>query len=212
MTPGTLIICWAGMGAAVGGLLALWARSLLRISQFSPRAWGASAALTAILFAVLAWRLGIGFDLLAYSYLAAVSVPLSMVDLAEQRLPSVVVLPSYLVLGATFAIEANRSSNHVALVRALVAMAVLAAAYLVLALGLGGLGAGDVKFAGLLGLALGWLSWGAVLAGTSAGWLLAVVVRVVLRLARRVDPDEPLPLGPYLAVGALMTIAAGPPA
>ncbi len=196
----------------MGGLLALWTRILLRVSQFSPRAWVASAALTAILFAVLAWRLGTGFDLLAYSYLAAVSVPLTMVDLAEQRLPSVVVLPSYLVLGATFAIEANLSSNHVALVRALVAMAVLAAAYLVLALGLGGLGAGDVKLAGLLGLALGWLSWGAVLAGTSAGWLLAVVVRVVLRLARRADPDEPLPLGPYLAVGALMTIAAGPPA
>ncbi|WP_238412890.1 prepilin peptidase [Saccharothrix deserti] len=160
---------------------------------------------------MLAWRLGTGFDLLAYSYLAAVAVPLAIVDLAEQRLPSKVVLPSYLVLGGVFATETALNSSYADLLRALAGMVVLAAAYLVLALALGGLGAGDVKLAGLLGLALAWLSWGAVLTGTFVGWLLAAVARVVLRLVWRVERHAPMPLGPYLALGALVTVAVGPP-
>jgi leader peptidase (prepilin peptidase) / N-methyltransferase len=42
-------------------------------------------------------------------------------------------------------------------------MAILAAFYLILALiSGGGLGAGDVKLGGLLGLTLAWLSWAAL--------------------------------------------------
>lgn len=168
-----------------------------------------SATLTGLLFAVLAWRLDSAIALLSYSYLAAVLVPLAIVDLAEQRLPSVVVLPSYLVLGATFSADAVLESSYHNLLRSMAGMVILAAVYLVLALTTGGLGAGDVKLAGLLGLALGWWSWAALLTGTFLGWLLAVMARVALRATGRLDRNDPMPLGPFLALGALATIALG---
>ena len=65
---------------------------------------------------------------------------------------------------------------------------------------------GDVKLAGLLGLALGWWGWTALFTGTFLGWLLAAVVRVALRTTGRVERDDPMPLGPFLAMGAVATV------
>lgn len=206
MTSATLIISWAALGALSGILLGLLTRTLLRTKPFSRWSWTVAAVLTGLLFTALAWRLDWSLALLAYSYLAAVLVPLAMVDLAEQRLPSAVVLPSYLVLAAAFGADAVLGSSYDQLLRSVTGMVVLAAAYFGLALAVGGLGAGDVKLAGLLGLALGWWSWTALLTGTFLGWLLAAIVRVALRATGRVERDDPMPLGPFLALGAVATL------
>jgi leader peptidase (prepilin peptidase)/N-methyltransferase len=59
--------------------------------------------------------------------------------------------------------------------------ATLAAFYLILALvSGGGLGAGDVKLGGLLGLTLGRLSWSALVTATFLGWLAASVAQLVV--------------------------------
>jgi len=188
-----LITSWAVLGLLSGGLLGVLARRLLRTTWFGRRVWIASAALTGVLFALLAWRLGQTFSLLPYSYLAAVLVPLTVVDLAERRLPNVVVLPSYFVLGAAFGVNAVFESSHGDLVRSLAGMVVLAAAYFALAMATDGLGAGDVKLAGLLGLALGWWSWTALLTGTFLGWLAASVAWISLRFADELAPKTPCP-------------------
>lgn len=206
MTSPTLIISWTALGVSVGTSLGLLTRKLLQTTVLSRSHWVIAAALSGLLFTALAWRLDWSVALLAYSYLAAVLVPLAMVDLAEQRLPGVVVLPSYLVLAVAFGMDAVLYANYGNLLRSVAGMVVLAAAYLGLALAVGGLGAGDVKLAGLLGLALGWWSWTALFAGTFLGWLLAAVVRVALRTTGRVERDDPMPLGPFLALGTLTTI------
>ncbi|MEU0470936.1 A24 family peptidase [Amycolatopsis sp. NPDC006131] len=168
-----------------------------------------SAVVTAALFAAVAWRFGWGIDLVAYSTFSLVVVPLVVIDFVEQRLPSVLILVGLLALGAVFGVGAVLVAGCADLLRALAGMAVLGLVYLVLALAVGGLGAGDVKLAGLLGLALGWQSWTAVMVGTVAGWLFAAVARLVLRAMGRVARDAPMPLGPYLALGALVTILGG---
>ncbi|MFD0204021.1 MULTISPECIES: prepilin peptidase [Saccharothrix] len=206
MTSPTLIISWTALGVLVGSALGLMTRKLLHYRRLSRWSWTAAAALTGLLFTALAWRMDSSVTLLAYSYLAAVLVPLAMVDLAEQRLPGVVVLPSYLVLAGAFGVDAVLYANYDNLLRSVAGMVVLAAAYLGLALAVGGLGAGDVKLAGLLGLALGWWSWTALFTGTFLGWLLAAVVRVALRTTGRAERDDPMPLGPFLALGAVATV------
>jgi leader peptidase (prepilin peptidase)/N-methyltransferase len=94
LTSPTLIISWTALGVSVGTALGLLTRNLLQTTVLSRSHWVIAAALSGLLFTALAWRLDWSVALFAYSYLAAVLVPLAMVDLAEQRLPGVVVLPS----------------------------------------------------------------------------------------------------------------------
>ncbi|WP_181043883.1 prepilin peptidase [Actinokineospora auranticolor] len=206
MTSTESIAWWAVLGTASGGAFGLVTRRLLLTRSFGWSAWATAAALTGLLFAALAWRIGQHHALLPFSYLAAALVPLAVVDLAEHRLPSALILPSYPILGAGFTAVAVLEPHHANLARALLGMAILAATYFALALCTGGLGAGDIKLAGLLGLALGWCGWSAILAGTLLGWLLAAVARLVLRGTHRIPRHAPMPLGPYLALGAMAAV------
>jgi hypothetical protein len=52
------------------------------------------ASVTACLFGLLAWRVGVRPELLAYSALAAVGVPLAVIDVLEQRLSTKLLMPA----------------------------------------------------------------------------------------------------------------------
>jgi leader peptidase (prepilin peptidase)/N-methyltransferase len=210
--PAAFIMVWAGAGILVGVALAFCVRHLLTAAPPAAYATRLTAALlTALTFGALAWRFGHQFDLLPYSVLAALGVALGMTDVIEQRLPSVLVYPGVALIGALLATSAILHSRGLDLLRALVGMAVIAAFYLVLALvSEGGLGAGDVKLGGLLGLALGWLSWPALITGTFLGWLTAVMAWLLLRLTQGKQRNSMLPMGPFLVFGALLTIGLVP--
>jgi leader peptidase (prepilin peptidase)/N-methyltransferase len=91
--------------------------------------------------------------------------------------------------------------------RGLLAMALLAGGYFALAKAYpGGLGLGDVKLAGLLGLYLGWLGWRPVLVGTFAGFLLGGLLGVALLAARRAHRRTAIPFGPFMLAGALLAL------
>lgn len=207
---GALIAPWAGTGIFVGAVVAIGTRRLLAsVSRGVLTARPTAALLTAILFGILAWRFGDHFDLLPYSVLAAVGVALGLIDIIEQRLPSALVFPGLAVVGALFATSAILHSSASSLLRALAGMALLATFYLVLALASGGgLGAGDVKLGGVLGLAMGWQSWSTILIGTILGWSLAALVRLALRLDRRRQCESAMPVGPFLLVGAFVAVLA----
>lgn len=206
--PAVVIASWAGVGFLVGAALAVWSGQLLASAKARPLVMQLAGPLvTAGLFGCLAWRVGPTFDLLPYSVLGAVGVALGVIDVLERRLPSGLVYPGIVGVGALLAASAVLHSRCPDLLRALAAMAVLAAFYLVLALASdGGLGAGDVKLGGLLGLALGWTSWSALLVGVFLGWSLAAVARLALRLTRRIGRDSTMPLGPFLLAGAFVGV------
>ena len=75
----------------------------------------------------------------------------------------------------------------------------------------GGMGFGDVKLAGLLGLYLGWLGWAEVGIGTFAGFLLGGLTGAVLLLARRAGRRTALPFGPAMLAGALVAVFLASP-
>lgn len=196
----------------VGTVLTIWTRRLLtsRRSGLSVMDWIAPL-LTAILFGILAWRLGPHFDLLPYSGLAAVGVALAVIDVIEQRLPSPLVYSGLTVVGALFATSTALYSTMPSLLRALAGMAVLMVFYLVLALvSGGGLGAGDVKLGALVGITVGWMSWSSLITATFLGWFAAALMWLILRVARRRPRGSLLPMGPFILLGALLTICVLP--
>jgi leader peptidase (prepilin peptidase)/N-methyltransferase len=70
-----------------------------------------------------------------------------------------------------------------------------------------GMGMGDVKLAGLLGLLLGWLGWPVVVAGFLLGFVVQAVLGLALIVLRRAGRDTELPFGPALVLGT--AVAAG---
>jgi leader peptidase (prepilin peptidase) / N-methyltransferase len=91
--------------------------------------------------------------------------------------------------------------------RAAVAAGVVLLLHLVIALlpG-GGLGLGDVKLAGVLGLLLGWTGWPAVLIGLALPHLLNAPVVLILLIRRRIGRRTPVPFGPALLAGAFLAV------
>jgi leader peptidase (prepilin peptidase) / N-methyltransferase len=168
---------------------------------------------TAAVLALLAGRFGGQPLTLALGFLGALGVALAAIDISVQRLPDRLTLPAYPVLTALLAIAAVTGHDLAALWRALLGGLVLGAAYLLLGLVRPGqLGGGDIKLAGLAGLALGWLGWRAVLTGAALGFVLAGLAGLVLLAARRVTLRGTISFGPFLLGGALLVILAAGPA
>jgi leader peptidase (prepilin peptidase)/N-methyltransferase len=158
---------------------------------------------TALLFAVTAFVFGLSWELPAFLFLAAAGVLLAVIDLQHHLLPNRVVVPSIGIGAGLLLVAALPEADWGALLRAGLGAVVLFAVYLVLALiSPRGLGMGDVKLAGLLGLYLGWIGWNAVLAGAFAGFVIQALLALVLLAARRIGLRGELPFGPAMLLGA----------
>jgi leader peptidase (prepilin peptidase) / N-methyltransferase len=160
---------------------------------------------TAAVLALLLGRFGGQPDMAAFGFLGALGVALAAIDVAVQRLPDPLTLPAYPILIALLAAAAIAGHDAAALVRALLGGLALSGSYLLLALARPGqLGGGDIKLAGLAGLALGWLGWSTLITGAALGFVLAAIVGLVLLAARRVRLDSAISFGPFLLGGALL--------
>jgi len=200
--PGVVSRAPAGQPVFVGG--------------FGPREqWGARRVVpvvlaTAVIFGLLAGRLGPVPELPAYLYLGAVGVALAIIDLQCRRLPDSLTLPSYAVGIALLGLAALAARDADAALRALGGMAGLFAFYFLLALvNPAGMGYGDVKLSGVLGLYLGWLGWGEVLLGTFLAFLLSALTGLGMIAAGRATLKSALPFGPFMLAGALFAVLWG---
>lgn len=179
---------------------------------------------TALAFAGVAWHLlaagdpsrtfldwtVLGILLVAYWYFAAISIVLALIDLDTRRLPNVIVLPSYVVAAVLLTVAALLSSDWPSLLRAAVSMAVLFGFYSILSLVRpSGMGGGDVKLAGVIGLYLGWIGWGAVVVGAFAAFLFGGIFGIALILTRRAGRRTAIPFGPWMILGAWTGIIVG---
>jgi len=178
-------------------------------------------AFTGIFFAGVAWWIASGalglesgiatiIATVAFLYLAAISVALTLIDLDVHRLPNKIVLPAYAVgfvlLGSASAVEGDWAQ----LLTAAIGAAILFVAYFLMALAYpAGMGFGDVKLAGVLGLYLAWLGWGQLAVGAFAAFVLGGIFSLVLLLARKVSRKSGIPFGPWMLAGAWLGTFAG---
>jgi leader peptidase (prepilin peptidase)/N-methyltransferase len=162
---------------------------------------------TALLFALAALRIGLAWELPAFLFLAAAGVLLAVIDLQHRLLPNRVVLPSIGVGAVLLLVAALAEQEWDALLRAVLAAVMLFVVFLFLALiSPSGLGMGDVKLAGLTGLYLGWIGWGAVVVGAAAGFVVQALIALVLLAGRRIGLRGELPFGPAMLLGAAVAI------
>ena len=165
---------------------------------------------TGLLFAYMAWIFGYSWELPAFLYLAAIAVALGLIDLDVKRLPNVIVLPSYLAAGVLLLLPAVVLPAWDNYLNAWLGALALFGFYFLLAfIYPAGMGFGDVKLAGVLGLYLGWLGWGPLIVGGFLGFLLGALVGLAMMMVRRAGRKTAIPFGPFMLVGALLAIGGG---
>jgi leader peptidase (prepilin peptidase)/N-methyltransferase len=168
--------------------------------------------LTGALFATMAARIGVHVAVVAFLYFAAIAVALAFIDYDTKRLPDVIVLPAYGVIVALLVMDAAVSHRWAALLHAGIGMAALYAFYFLLILVYpAGMGGGDVKLAGVIGLVLGWLGFGPLIIGAFLGFLLGGLWGIALMAMKRANRKTGVPYGPFMLAGAVIAIFAGHP-
>lgn len=146
----------------------------------------------------------------AYLYFASISIALTLIDLDTRRLPNAIVLPGYPVVGILFTIACLLGLPWDALLRAAIGGVILFGFYLVLRLiRPAGMGGGDVKLAGIVGMCLAWLGWAPLVVGAFAAFLLGGVFGIALLIARRAGRRTAIPFGPWMLAGAWVGILVG---
>jgi leader peptidase (prepilin peptidase)/N-methyltransferase len=151
-----------------------------------------------------------GLEWIAFLYLCAISIALAAVDLDVRRLPDRIVLPAYAV-GAVLLGVVDLLRGDLAAFATAAAASGAAAALFGLLWFLGGMGLGDVKLAGVLGLFLGQLGVAAAVVGIASGFLLGGVFGVLLIVLRRAGRRSAIPFGPWMLAGAWVGVLAGVP-
>lgn len=142
--------------------------------------------------------------LIPFLFFVPLLAGLAVVDLHTRRLPNVLTLPA-LIGGLLLAIGQERT------VTALFSAALLFLALLLLnLLRPSGMGMGDVKLAGLIGLFAGLLGLGPALLAVALAAVLSLLAGLVLIAVGRITRHTPVPFGPWLALGTLVSLVAGP--
>ncbi len=148
-------------------------------------------------------------DLPVWVVLAVLGVTLGYIDWRTRLLPARLVVPAYPLVAVLIGVAAAvgwDDGGQAGLVRAGISWLLVFAIFFVLWFVYPrGLGYGDVRLSGVLGMSLGWLGADAVVLGMYAGFLLGAVIGGVLALARVVD-RKGYPFGPFLLLGAFLGV------
>jgi leader peptidase (prepilin peptidase)/N-methyltransferase len=130
-------------------------------------------------------------------------VPIVLIDLERRLIPNLITGPA-----AVAALVAGLALDLDGVPEQLIAGAAAGGFFLAAALAYPrGMGMGDVKLAGLLGLCLGRAVGPAVLIALVTGVLVGGIV--IARLGARVGRKTAVPFGPFLALGGIVAFFAG---
>lgn len=148
----------------------------------------------------------------AYLFFIASGIALAAIDLSVLRLPNAIVYPTFVTIAVLFGAASLVEGTVEPLLRAAIGALALSAFYLALAIAKpGGMGFGDVKLAGVIGLVLGFLSYPAIVIGVFAGFVIGALVGIALIALRHAGRKTMVPFGPAMIAGALVAVFASAP-
>jgi leader peptidase (prepilin peptidase) / N-methyltransferase len=137
---------------------------------------------------------------------------ISVIDYRTRRIPNALtypLTPALLVLLVGAALLNGDPGTALRVV--LGGVAAFAFLFLLALINPRGMGGGDVKYAASLGMALGYVGWGAVIIGIFGAFLIGSVVSVALIASGTRSRKDLIPFGPFLSVGAFLGLFVGQP-
>ena len=161
--------------------------------------------LTGVLFAVVVATQDEAIDVALGLCLVTALVPITLIDLDVRRIPDKITGPAAVAaLVAGLALDISYVPEQL-----IAGAAALLLFYLAAVMKPGGMGMGDVKLVGMLGLYLG----RAVAPAIFIALLLGVVVGGVImaRVGVATGRKQTVPFGPFLALGGMIAFFAGTP-
>ena len=182
----------------------LWLRGRCRACG-APISWRYPAveAVSALLCALCVVRFGADSDVWLPLVFVLLLIPITLIDLEFTIIPN-----SLTLIGAVAALALTAAFDSDHLVAHLIAGAAAGGFFLIAAIVYpAGMGMGDVKLAGVMGLVLG----RAVVPAIFAALLLGTIVGagVMARHGVREGRKKGIPFGPWLAAGSLVGLFAG---
>jgi leader peptidase (prepilin peptidase) / N-methyltransferase len=161
----------------------------------------AGTALLCGLVALARW--GDGVEVWLGLVLVLLLVPITLIDLEHRIIPNRIV-----AVGSVAALALLAFADPGALPEHLIAAVAAGGFLLVAAIAYpGGMGMGDVKMAGMLGLFLGRAVAPAMFTAMIAGTLVGAII--IARVGAAKGRKTGIPFGPYLALGGLVGVLAG---
>jgi leader peptidase (prepilin peptidase)/N-methyltransferase len=145
--------------------------------------------------------------LVAFVALTVALVQLSVIDLAEHRLPNRLTLRAALVGAVTLPLASLAPIEGISLSRAVAGAAVSLVVHLAVHVASpGGFGMGDVKLAPTIGAHLAFLSWDAFTWGLLWSFAACAGVALGLLVTGRAGRRTKIAFGPFMAFGAIAAL------
>ena len=185
--------------------------------QRIPRRYPLVEAATGILFVLVFWSFGISWQTLGYWLFFSWLLALSLIDLDTMSLPNALTR-SGMVVGLIFqgligfSLEGSASGLINQLMQGVLGAVVgiwtfdLIALTGAIALGQPAMGGGDAKLAAMIGA---WLGWQRLLIAAFLACGVGAAVGSGAIALGWLERRQPVPFGPYLAVGAMLTAVWG---
>ena len=167
---------------------------------------------TVVLFGASGLRFGADWAVPAYLVIFLGLVAISVIDTQVQIVPNWIVYPTGFISVPLFALAALFSGDWDDFGQAMLGATLAFVALLVLhIIQPHSMGFGDVRRSFVLGLFLGWINLSHVLTGLFLGVLLIALTGLVLAALRLASVRDHIAFGPFMALGATITVFFGEP-
>lgn len=151
----------------------------------------------ALAWVLIIWQFGLTYQGLAGLFVFSLSLVIFLIDLERYIIPNELVL-IFLIGGVIY----HFLNPELSILNRLLGLAVgVAVPALIALISRGGMGGGDVKLMGAMGL---WLGFAGVLVAFFLAALIGSIVGISLIISGRKKRKDPIPFGPFLVVGFLL--------
>jgi leader peptidase (prepilin peptidase)/N-methyltransferase len=170
------------------------------------------AVVSAAVLGGFAVHFGADIALAPYAVLGLSLVAISAIDIERRIIPNRLVYPTVAVVAPLLGVASAVDNRFGSLARAALAAAVAFLVFFAIHMAVPrGMGFGDVRLAGVVGMAGGWLGLGQAFVAFLAAFVLGALIGVAAMTVSGAGRKTKIPFGPFLAAGAVFTVMWGAP-
>lgn len=164
-------------------------------------------SLNALLYIIMYLRYGFGVDFIFYSLMSSVLLAIIFIDFKEMIIPDSLVLSIVVFTIIYKIVNYFVYGLSLDLFGSILGMLIAGGLFLtIVLLSRGGMGGGDVTLIGALGFVLG-VKY--ILLNIFLSFILGAIISVFLLAAKIKTRKDPIPFGPFIALGFFMTSLVG---